>query len=101
MKAKKGSVFRNISGDYIHMPTDETVTEFNGGLLTSKVDAFVLGKLANPLPRQNLLEKLKKMMCSRLKSDNRKILLKECSSRNSGAPAPAEKGTGLRTGLMP
>ena len=55
MKAAKGFILRNVVGEYILMPVDDKIAEFNGTVLMNKLSAFVWEKLQTSVSREEIL----------------------------------------------
>lgn len=58
MKAKDGFVLRNVIDEYILMPVDDTILQFDGAVLLNEVSAFVWNQLQNPVSKENLLKSI-------------------------------------------
>lgn len=56
MKAKDGFVLRNVLNEYILMPVDDTILEFDGAVLLNEVSAFVWNHIQAPISKEDLLK---------------------------------------------
>lgn len=58
MKAKEGFVLRSVVGEYILMPVDEAILQFNGAVLLNEVSAFVWKQIQTPVSKAELLKSI-------------------------------------------
>ncbi len=56
MKAKDGFVLRNVVDEYILMPVDDKILEFDGAVLLNEVSAFVWNHMQTSISKENLLK---------------------------------------------
>lgn len=56
MKAKDGFVLRNVVDEYILMPVDDTILQFDGAVLLNEVSAFVWNQIQTPISKADLLK---------------------------------------------
>lgn len=58
MKAKDGFVLRNVVDEYILMPVDDTILQFDGAVLLNEVSAFVWNQIQTPVSKADLLKSI-------------------------------------------
>ena len=58
MIAKTGFLLRNVAGEYLLMPVDQTAPKGKGAILLNRISAFVWEKLQSPVSREELLKAL-------------------------------------------
>ena len=58
MKAKEGFVLRSVVGEYILMPVDDTILQFDGAVLLNEVSAFVWNQIQTPISKADLLKSI-------------------------------------------
>ena len=58
MKAKDGFVLRNVVDEYILMPVDDTILQFDGAVLLNEVSAFIWNKMQTPVSKADLLKSI-------------------------------------------
>ena len=58
MKACDGFVLRNITGEWLLMPTGDRIGTFRGSVLMNELSAFVWEKLQAPTTRSELLSEI-------------------------------------------
>lgn len=56
MKAKNGFVMRTVIDEYIIMPTDKNIDQFEGAVVLNEVSALVWEKLQSDVTREELLK---------------------------------------------
>lgn len=56
MKVKNGFVMRTVIDEYIIMPTDKNIDQFEGAVVLNEVSALVWEKLQSDVTREELLE---------------------------------------------
>lgn len=58
MKVKDGFVLRNVVDEYILMPVDDTILQFDGAVLLNEVSAFIWNKMQTPVSKADLLKSI-------------------------------------------
>lgn len=56
MKIKDGFVLRNVSGEYMVMPTGQNIRTFEGTIVLNHVAAFIWDRLVDGCSREELLQ---------------------------------------------
>jgi len=58
LKVKDGFVLRNVVDEYILMPVDDTILQFDGAVLLNEVSAFIWNKMQTPVSKVDLLKSI-------------------------------------------